>query len=208
VTTFFFVRHGVTAHTGHKLSGWMEGIHLTDRGREQADAAGRQLAGTRLTAIYSSPIDRCHETALAIAGHHKRLKVQTRRSIGEVDYGKWTDRSLKSLMRTKLWTTVQRWPSAMRFPDGETLRSVQSRAVEEVERLREAHPKGRVCCVSHGDVIKLVLAHYLGLHIDLYQRIVIAPASISTISLGGGDPRIWSLNALPMTIPHKEADQP
>jgi probable phosphoglycerate mutase len=202
VTTFFLVRHAVTSHTGKKLTGWMEGVSLTDEGRQQAVAVGERLADVELEAIYSSPIARTVETAQAIASHHG-LRVKTARKLGEVEYGKWTDKSLKVLARTKLWSTVQRWPSAARFPDGETLREVQTRAVDEIERLAEEHPKGAVCCVSHGDVIKLILAHYLGVHIDLFQRIVVAPASISVFALSERGPAILSLNASPMSIPGK-----
>ncbi|MBA2427282.1 MAG: MSMEG_4193 family putative phosphomutase [Actinobacteria bacterium] len=196
MTTFVFVRHGVTAHTNKKLSGWMPKLHLTDEGKAQAAAAGERLAGFKLDAIYSSPILRTVETARAIAAHHD-LDVVIRRGIGEVHYGGWEDRSLKSLARTKLWVTVQRFPSAARFPDGESLREVQARALEEIDRIREEHPKGTVCCVSHGDVIRLVAAHYLGVHIDLFQRIMIGPASISVIAVGQQGPVVLSLNAAP-----------
>jgi probable phosphoglycerate mutase len=201
MTTFFFVRHGVTDHTGHRLSGWMEGISLNTEGRRQAEATAEALAQVEFKAIYTSPIDRCYETAQAIAVHHPKLELVTDEGLGEVGYGKWTNRTLRSLMKTKLWETVQRRPSAVTFPDGETFRSVQYRAVESVETIRAKHRHGAVCCVSHGDVIKLVLAHYLGVHIDLFQRIVTAPAGISALSVGDGDPHIWSLNAMPMTIP-------
>ncbi|MFN2489731.1 MAG: MSMEG_4193 family putative phosphomutase [Actinomycetota bacterium] len=196
MTTFFFVRHGVTSHTGHKLSGWLPDIHLSERGKEQAEAAAQMLAQVPIKAIYSSPIERTLETAQVIAAHHK-LEVQTTADLGEVRYGKWTNRSFKSLARTKMWTTVQRFPSAVRFPDGETLREVQSRAVDEVERLRGRHPKRSICCVSHADVIKLVAAHYLGMHIDLFQRIDIGPASVTAISVSDDGPRVLALNAPP-----------
>ncbi len=202
MTTFFMVRHAVTEHTGKRLSGWMEGISLTDVGREQAEAVGARLAEVPFEAIYSSPIERTNETARAIASHHD-IRIQTRRALGEVEYGDWTNRSLRSLMRTKLWGTVQRFPSRARFPDGESLREVQVRALGEIERIADEHPKGNVCCVSHGDVIKLVLAHYMGVHIDLFQRIVVAPASISVFSLAERGPAILSLNAMPMAIPAK-----
>jgi probable phosphomutase (TIGR03848 family) len=202
VTTFFLVRHAVTSHTGKKLTGWMEGVPLTDEGREQALAVADRLADIEFDAIYSSPIERTLETAQAIATRHG-LKVKTTQKLGEVEYGKWTDRPLKVLARTKLWTNVQRWPSSVRFPEGETLREVQNRAVDEIERLNEEHPKATLCCVSHGDVIKLILAHYLGVHIDLFQRIVIAPASISVFALSERGPAILSLNASPMSIPRK-----
>ncbi len=196
MTTLWLVRHGVTSHTGHKLSGWLPDVHLTDEGRAQAEAAAELLSGTQLDAVYSSPIDRARETAAAVAARHG-LPVRTRRAIGEVEYGKWTNRSLKVLARQKLWGVVQRWPSAARFPDGETLREVQSRALAEIEKIAEEHPRAAVCVVSHGDVIKLVLAHYLGVHIDLFQRIVIAPGSVSGVVLLGDGPRVLSMNVAP-----------
>lgn len=200
MTTFFLVRHAVTAHTGERLTGWMEGVHLTKEGEEQARIAAQGLAHVKFDAIYSSPIDRTIETARAIAQHHK-TPVKVRRGLGEVQYGKWTNRSLSSLMKTKLWEQIMRVPSAVRFPDGETLREVQTRAVSEIEKIALEHPKGKVCCVSHGDVIKLIAAHYLGVHIDLFQRIVIAPASVSVISLSSYGPRILALNNCPLTEP-------
>lgn len=196
MTTLWLVRHGVTSHTGHKLSGWMPDVHLTEEGRAQADAAAELLSGTKLEAVYSSPIDRTRETAAAIAARHG-LPVRTRRTIGEVEYGKWTNKSFKVLARQKMWGLVQRWPSSVRFPDGETLREVQARALGEIDKIAEAHPNGMVCVVSHADVIKLVLAHYLGIHIDLFQRIVIAPASISGIRLTADGPFVLSMNVSP-----------
>ena len=196
MTTFFFVRHAVTSHTGHKLTGWMPDVHLTDQGREQAEATAARLAGVPFKAIYSSPIERTLETAEIVAAHHG-LRVRTRPNLGEVRYGKWTNRSFKTLVRTKLWSTVQRYPSGVRFPDGETLREVQARAVKEVERIRLDHPKQTVCVVSHADVIKLVAAHYLGVHIDLFQRIEISPASFTVIAVGDYGPRVLTVNSLP-----------
>lgn len=194
MTVFFFVRHGLTAHTGHKLSGWMPDVHLTGEGRLQAEAVADRLKDVPLKAVFASPIERTIETAEPIAARHK-LKVEVREALGEVEYGNWTNRSLKVLARTKLWGVVQRWPSGARFPEGETLRAVQARAVDEIERIRVAHPKTAVCCVTHADVIRLVAAHYLGVHIDLYQRIVIGPASITAISIGDMGPVVLSLNS-------------
>ena len=197
MTVFYFVRHGVTAHTGHKLSGWIPGIHLTDEGRAQAEAAAGMLASVPFKAIYSSPIDRTMETAAPIARLHGLEIVQVP-SLGEVEYGKWSNRTFKTLARTKLWEKVQRYPSGVRFPEGETLREVQSRAVEEVESIAERHRKQIVCCVSHADVIRLLAAHYLGIHIDLFQRLTVAPASVSVIALNDGRPLVISLNSSPM----------
>ena len=196
-TTIYFVRHGLTSHTGHRLTGWMEGVHLTEAGQRQAQAAADRLSKVPLKAIYSSPIDRTMETAGFIARSHG-LRVRKRKGIGEVYYGKWTNRPFRSLVNTKLWTVVQHYPSGARFPDGETLRETQTRALEDIEKLREAHPKDKICCVSHADVIKLVAAHYLGMHIDLFQRIDISPGSLTVISLGDFGPRVHAVNTVPV----------
>lgn len=199
MTTLYLVRHAVTADTGKRLSGWTDGVALTDEGRRQSRAVAAGLASVPFKALYSSPIDRTLETAKAIAEPHG-LTVRTRRGLGEIDYGKWSNRPLKVLARTKLWQQVMSYPSGVRFPEGETLREAQVRAIAEVEKIHLEHPKGAVCCVSHGDVIKLILAHYLGIHIDLYQRIVVAPASVSLIALGDRGPRVWGLNVPPSAL--------
>jgi probable phosphomutase (TIGR03848 family) len=200
LTVFYLVRHGVTAHTGQRLSGWMPGIHLTDEGRAQAEATAQMLASVPFKAIYSSPIERTMETAAPIARLHKLDIVQTPR-LGEVEYGKWSNRSFKTLAKTKLWEKIQHYPSGIRFPDGETLREVQARAVEELESIAGHHRKQTVCCVSHADVIRLLAAHYLGVHIDLFQRLSVAPASVSVIALNDGRPLVVTLNSSPMNSP-------
>jgi probable phosphomutase (TIGR03848 family) len=195
LTTLYFVRHGVTAHTGVKLSGWMD-TPLDNKGIDQARATAEALAATRFKEIYSSPVARCLETAKIVAEPHRK-EVRTLDPLGEVRYGAWTDRSLKQLSGLKVWRDVQHQPSTFRFPDGETLREVQTRAVDEIERLRGVHRKDRICCVSHADVIRLVFAHYLGVHIDLFQRIIIGPASVSILSLGDHSPRVMCMNWVP-----------
>lgn len=177
----------------------MEGVHLTEDGRRQAEAAAERLADVPLNAIYSSPIDRTVETAEPIARRHN-LRVRKRKGIGEVHYGKWTNRPFKSLVSTKLWKVVQHYPSGARFPDGETLWETQTRALEDIEKLRAAHPKQKVCCVSHADVIKLITAHYLGMHIDLFQRIDISPGSITVVSVGDFGPRVHAINTVPLPL--------
>ena len=196
-TTFYLVRHGLTSHTGHRLTGWMEGVHLTEAGQKQAEAAADRLAKVPLKAIYSSPIDRTVETAEFIARRHN-LRVRKRKGIGEVHYGKWTNRPFKSLVNTKLWRVVQHYPSGARFPDGETLLETQARALADIEKLRTAHPKDKICCTSHADVIKLITAHYLGMHIDLFQRIDISPGSITVLSIGDYGPRVHAVNIVPL----------
>lgn len=191
-----FVRHGVTEHTGHRLSGRLPGIHLTEEGRAQAAAAADHLAEVRIDEIYSSPIDRCRETAKIIAERHG-VEVRIEDDLTEVGYGSWSGRSFRSLQRLKLWEVVQRRPSAVRFPDGETLRDVQARAVDAVEAIVDRHPRKTICCVAHADVIRLVLAHHLGVHIDLFQRIEVAPASISALELDGAHVRVVAVNVVP-----------
>jgi broad specificity phosphatase PhoE len=179
----------------------MPDIHLTELGVAQAEAVGEFLSDVRLAAVYSSPIERSMETAAPIA-RRQNLKIQRRRRLGEVEFGRWTNRSFGSLRRTKLWAKVQRFPSGIRFPGGETFVEVQRRAVGELESLKEAHPKQAVCCVSHADVIKLIAGHYLGVHIDLFQRIEIGPASTTVIAIGDAGPKVLSMN-VPPRIPEK-----
>ena len=196
MTIFYLVRHGVTSHTGNRLSGRMPDIHLSDAGRAEAEVAATSLAKVRLKSIYSSPIDRCVETAKAIANEHS-LPIRTRKDLAEVEYGTWTNKSLKTVARTKLWSSVQKWPAGTRFPEGESFVEIQSRGVAVLEDLRIRHPKDRICVVSHGDVIRLVMAHYMGIHLDLFQRILITPASISVLSVTDSGPLVLTLNAPP-----------
>ena len=196
MTIFYLVRHGVTSHTGHRLSGRMPDIHLSDAGRGEAEVAATSLVKVRLKSIYSSPIDRCIETARTIADKHG-LPVRTRKDLAEVEYGTWTNKSLKTVARTKLWSSVQKWPAGTRFPEGESFVEIQSRGVAVLEDLRTRHPKDRICVVSHGDVIRLVMAHYMGVHLDLFQRILITPASISVLSVTDSGPVVLTLNAPP-----------
>jgi probable phosphomutase (TIGR03848 family) len=197
MTTFYLVRHGVTSHTGNRLSGRLDGIHLSEEGVAEAEAAAEMLAAVRFRSVYSSPIDRTLETARIIAAR-QGLEVDVRDGLLEVDYGTWTNRSFKSVARTKLWSQVQRWPSGARFPSGESLREVQQRALDELDSIRSRHPRGTVCCVTHADVIRLVIADYLGIHLDLFQRIMVGPASTTVVSVGDDGPRVVAVN-LPAT---------
>ncbi|HLW17372.1 MAG TPA: MSMEG_4193 family putative phosphomutase [Actinomycetota bacterium] len=174
------IRHALTPHVGHKLSGWSSGVHLSDEGRAQAARLTERLHDIQIDAIYASPLDRAVETAQPIAKDHK-LRVRQRQEIGEVKYGELEGKSLRTLAKGKLWAKLQTWPSDVRFPGGESLRETQARAVEAIERLRTEHPKQNVAVVSHGDWIRLSVAHYLGVHIDLYRRINVDPASVSAI---------------------------
>jgi probable phosphomutase (TIGR03848 family) len=177
------LRHGVTAHTGHRLSGWLPGLDLTAEGRAQARALAARLADVPLDALYASPLERCQQTAEEIA-EPRGLKVRTIDEVGEVRYGHWTGRSLEELTGEDLWKVVRAAPSQVRFPDGETLYEVQVRAVVAIERLRVEHPRQTVAVCTHADVIKLLVAHYLGMPLDLYHRLAVAPASVTAIGFG------------------------
>ncbi|GAA0374599.1 histidine phosphatase family protein [Microbispora corallina] len=181
MTTVLLVRHGLTSMTGPVLAGWTPGVHLDERGREQARATAERLAPLELDAIVSSPLERCRETAEAIA-QGRAVSVQTDDRFGECGYGDWTGRPLEELAKEPLWRVVQAHPSAAVFPGGEALADVQSRAVRAVrdwnERLGE---KATYLVCSHGDVIKAIVADALGLHLDQFQRITADPASVTVI---------------------------
>jgi probable phosphoglycerate mutase len=184
VTTVLLVRHGLTATTGHVLTGWMPGIGLDDRGRAQAAALAARLAPLPLDAIVSSPLERCQQTAAAIAGTRNGQAVITEDRVGECRYGDWTGQPLKKLAREQLWRVVQAHPSAVTFPgpEGESMPDMQHRAVAAVRdwnsRLGQ-HATYLVC--SHGDVIKAIVADSLGLHLDQCQRIQADPCSLTVI---------------------------
>ena len=193
MTLLLLVRHGHTPTAGKILTGWSRGVHLTGRGREQAHALTERLDGAPVQAIYSSPLERCRETAAPLA-RARGLEVHTRRDLLEVDYGDWTGRSIRQLARTKLWRSVQQSPSSVRFPGGETLRGVQARSVDAVRQIAEQHPAGTVVIVTHADVVRLVLADLAGMHLDLYQRLAVEPASVSAVTLHEGHARILKVN--------------
>jgi len=194
MTTLYLVRHAVTSMTGKRLT--PPDVPLSDDGYAQADAVADYLAGVRFDAVYASPLTRAMETARPIARRHD-LKIVTEKRFVDVEYGEWIGRSFRALTRTKLWGVLQRSPSAVRFPDGETLLDVQARGLDAIEDIREEWPRGTVCCVTHADVIRLVMAHYLGTHIDLYHRIVAGPASTSIVALRDGTPVVLGLNLPP-----------
>ncbi len=194
MTTLVLVRHATTAATGKRLGGWTPGVHLDARGREQAEAAAERLAGIEVAAVYASPLERTQETARAIARRHG-LRVRTRRAIGEVDYGEWTDRPLGQLRRRKAWAAIQATPSRVAFPGGESIRAAQARAVDATEHLAAEHPDETIVAVSHADVIKAVVAHHLGMPLDTFQRLVVVPASVTILALPpSGPPALLRFN--------------
>lgn len=190
------LRHGQNEWVEKKrLAGWIPDIHLNDEGNRQAEALAQRLAHLPLKAIYSSPVTRCLETA-GYLSRQLQLDVRELEDVGEVRYGEWEGAEIEQLAKEKAWYAVQHFPSRFRFPQGEALRDVQARAVAALEQIAAGHDKGdMVAVVSHADLIKLVLAHYLGVHIDLFQRIVISPASVSLLALmDNGMVRVLRIN--------------
>jgi len=194
-TTILLVRHGQTPTTGKILPGRAKGLSLADEGRRQADIAAQRIGELkRVDAIYSSPLERAKETAAPIA-RARSLRTRVNRGLFECDFGDWTGAELKKLMKLPEWQTVQRAPSTFRFPGGESFTEMQTRMVTTLDGLRLEHPGGTIVCVSHADTIKAAVAHALGTHIDLFQRIVISPASITAIVWGAGGPVVLTVNS-------------
>ncbi|HEX6392228.1 MAG TPA: histidine phosphatase family protein [Acidimicrobiales bacterium] len=247
-TLVFLVRHGTTPTTGALLPGRAPGLHLSDKGKAQAESVGERLRGwaqanpergnpergnperanperanpeqanpeqanpeqdgkrtTRrkkapgpsrpsIGGIYASPLERTKETAAAIAAA-LGSRVRMDRGLLECDFGEWTGGSLKDLSKLPEWSTVQRYPSGFRFPGGESFAEMQTRIVGALHGICERHPGEAVIAVSHADPIKAVVADAMGTHLDLFQRIVISPCSITVISYGSLGPTVLAVNS-------------
>jgi probable phosphomutase (TIGR03848 family) len=195
VTTVLLVRHGQTATTGKVLPGRAPGLHLADAGRQQAEQAAARIADLdKVDAVYASPLERARETAAPIA-KARGVRAHVERGLVECDFGDWTGAELSKLMKLPEWGTVQRAPSTFRFPGGESFSEMQHRIVSTLDRLRAAHPGGTIVCVSHADPIKAAVAHALGTHLDLFQRIVISTCAISAISYATGGLAVLAVNS-------------
>jgi probable phosphomutase (TIGR03848 family) len=192
-THIVLVRHGVTSETGPVLSGRRPGIDLSDEGRAQAEGAADRLAGAPVAAVYSSPLERCHQTAAAVAARHG-LEVTVDDGLAEADYGEWSGRKIDELRGTDLWKVVQVSPSAARFPNGESMREMQSRIVGAIEAIVAAHQGQVVVCASHADPIKAAVAHFTGVHLDLFQRLFVSPASCTVLRFGAFGAGLVKLN--------------
>ena len=188
------IRHGENDWVGtDRLAGRTPDVHLNDKGKEQAAALAELLANQPITAIYSSPLERCLETAQPLATR-LGLPVISEAGLLEVDYGEWRGGNLKDLAKLPEWKMVQHFPSSFRFPQGETLREVQHRAISTVDRLRHCHPNAVIALFSHGDVLRITLAHYLGTPLDLFQRVIVSTAAVSLLSFVDDRPAVLALN--------------
>ncbi|WP_028660909.1 histidine phosphatase family protein [Nocardioides insulae] len=201
MATVILLRHGrSTANTGGILAGRMPGVDLDDTGREQARRAGERTVGVPLARVVSSPLERCRRTTeLVLAARGEDAEIRTEPGLAECDYGDWQGRALSALTKEPLWRVVQSQPSAAVFPGGESLAAMQARAVEAVRRhdaeVEAAHGAAAVwLAVSHGDLIKAILADALGMHLDLFQRLHVDPASLSVVRYTEARPLVLGSN--------------
>jgi len=205
-TLVLLVRHGKTPTTGDKLPGRAPGLHLSDQGREQAERAAARIGALHrgnngdkgdkgsVTAVYASPMERTKETAGPIAKAVGK-RVRTDAGLLECEFGAWTGQKLSTLRKKPEWRAVQRYPSSFRFPRGESFAEMQARMTDALHRLVAAHPGDTIVAVSHADPIKAAVADAMGTHLDLFQRIVISPCSISAIWYGSDGPAVLTVNS-------------
>lgn len=214
-TVVLLVRHGTTATTGQSLPGRAPGLHLAESGLAEARAVAARIAGLasgtsgsngsagrkrstgnerRVTAVYSSPLERTCETATPIAAA-LGCEVQPEAGLLELDMGEWTGLDLAAARKRPEWATIQRYPSGFTFPGGESFMELQARMVGTLERLCAAHVGETIVAVSHADPIRATVAHAMGTHLDLFQRVVISPCSLTAIAYGPGGPTVLTVNA-------------
>jgi probable phosphoglycerate mutase len=193
--TILLIRHGENdfVKTG-RMAGRLPGVHLNQKGRDQAQALAEKLAGAPVKAIYSSPLERAVETAEPLA-KALGLELTLRPGLLETDIGEWQGLKAKGLSRLKIWKTVQNRPSLLRFPGGESFIETQQRICQELFSLAAQHdPKDTIACVSHADPIKLAVAYFIGLPLDMFQRLAVSPASVTALMLGDGSSALLTLN--------------
>lgn len=194
------VRHGTTPTTGKVLPGRAPGLHLSERGQEQAEAVAARIADVEAAgrrspvAVYASPMERTAETARPIA-RQLGLRVRTERGLIECDFGEWTGASLAALAKKPEWTQVQTCPSGFRFPGGESFLEMQARMASAIARLIRLHPGETIVAVSHADPIKSALCAAAGTHLDLFQRLVVSPCSVSALAYGQAGPHVLTVNS-------------
>jgi probable phosphomutase (TIGR03848 family) len=182
MTTILLIRHGSCAPVGHSIAGRAEGIHLDEAGQAQAAELPVRLGALPISAIYSSPLERARETAAPLA-RSRALEPRTLDDLIEVDFGRWTGATLDELASEPAWRRFNSWRSITRIPQGEHAAEVQLRGIRAIEKIRAEHPDGTVAVVSHADLIRVVLAYYLGMPLDHVLRLEVAPASISVLEM-------------------------
>jgi probable phosphomutase (TIGR03848 family) len=192
-TLVLMVRHGRTPTTGKVLPGRAKGLHLSAEGQAEAVAVAERLAGIKVDAIYASPLERARETAAPFAAASK-MRVIQHKGLLECEFGEWTGKNLADLYKLPEWSTVQKYPSGFRFPSGESFTEMQARITGAIADLVAKHHGGVVACFSHADPIKAAVAHALGTHLDLFQRISISTCSVTAIAYGPSGPNVLTVN--------------
>jgi broad specificity phosphatase PhoE len=196
MTTFLLIRHAHCDPVGVAIAGRAAGVHLNEQGRREADALATRLAPLDITAIYCSPLERAMETAAPIAAG-QRLQIQTAPALLEIDFGEWTGRTLAELNPLAEWKAFNSFRSGTRIPGGENMSEVLARGLAELNSIQGTHPgeNSLVAVVSHGDVLRTLVAHFLGVPFDLFHRIELSPASVSVLSLEPYGARLLLMNS-------------
>ncbi len=193
-TTLLIVRHGENDWVrSNKLAGRTPAVYLNETGRGQARRLAARLEFWPIAAVYSSPLERCQETAAILAAPHQ-LPLLFHEGLLESDYGEWQGQAIEDLTKQDLWKVVQSTPSFVHFPGGESLRAMQHRAVEALHAIAASHPDQNVIVCSHADPIRAMLVYSFGAHLDLYQRLEVAPGSVSIVRFGSHGPRVLRVN--------------
>ena len=195
-TLILFVRHGQTPTTGVELYGRKPGVHLSELGLSKAESVAERISEMNqrgIAAIYSSPLVRTRETATPIS-NALGIPIKQSRGLIELDVGDWTGRKLNQLRKLKAWSTVQKYPSGFRFPNGESFVEMQTRISQTVDGFVSDHPGATVVAVSHADPIRALIAHAMGTHLDLFQRIVVSPCSVTAILYTPNGPVVLAVN--------------
>jgi probable phosphoglycerate mutase len=193
MTTFLLIRHGVNDWVDRRLAGWLPGVHLNARGREQAERLAVRLEASGIDAIVSSPLDRARETAAPLASR-TGVNVDLSEAVGEIRPGEWTGRTLEELEPDEHWRRFNVFRGGTRAPQGELMLETQLRMVNEMLRLREERPGGKIAIVSHGDPLRAVIGYFLGAPIDMFLRLEISPASISVVRMDAWGAKVLCLN--------------
>jgi probable phosphoglycerate mutase len=194
MTTFLLIRHAAHELVEHTLAGRMPGVHLSAEGQRQARRLARRLACLPVAAVYSSPIERALQTAEPLAAR-LQLAVQHCDGFAEIDFGEWSGKPFDELASDLRWQHWNRFRSGAPLPGGGLMVEVQARAVVAMDDLRRRHPDQLIVVVSHGDVIKAVIAHYLGMSLELLQRMAVSPASVSVVAVDPWGAQVIRLNA-------------
>ena len=196
MTSILLIRHGENDFVGKRLAGHLPGVHLNEKGRQQAELIAGALKNAPIKAIYSSSLERAVETAQPLADV-LNLPVTIHPGLIELDFGTWQGKTMRQMHRMKAWKTIMEKASEMRFPQGESYGEVQARMVKAIEEIKSIREKNDlVACFSHCDSIRLALTHYLNMPLDEFHRLNIDTASISLLYVGEGRPSIQIMNFL------------